>query len=98
MPETTYQPTKPFPESFAIIKMLTSHAYTLTVLPTTSTDSLGPSMLHTGYINAINLTYALNTSKDLADWFTTLVTEAEDLMLECSTTVANGNVLSASLT
>jgi hypothetical protein len=55
-------------------------------------------MLCSSYENAINLTHELHSSENLTDRFAALVTENEDLALECDATVADHNTLTARVT
>jgi hypothetical protein len=70
-----------------------SHAHAPEALATTSADSLDHAILCTSYENAINLTHILYSSENLTNQFATLVTETEDLILECDTTIADRNAL-----
>jgi hypothetical protein len=81
------------PQSFTIIRIITSHTYILEVLATTSTDSLDPTILYTYYTYTINLTQTLNASKNLTKQFIILVSEAKDLTNKHNTTIADYNTI-----
>jgi hypothetical protein len=74
------------------------HARTIEALAATSTDSFNPAMLRASYEGAVNLAYALNTSKNLTDRFTALATKIEDLSLDQDAAVADHNMLSTCVT
>jgi hypothetical protein len=84
----------PIPNSPLIVRILTDYACTIEALATTSTNSFDPTTLHASYEGAVNLTHALNTSKNLTDQFTALAAEIKDLSLNRDATIADCNILS----
>jgi hypothetical protein len=78
---------------YVIMRIIANHSGTIEALAATSMDSLNYAILYSRYKNAINLTYALYCSKNLAEWFTILETKNEVLILECDTTITNHNML-----
>jgi hypothetical protein len=77
------------------VRIITDYVRTIEALTTASSDSLDHTTLHSSYENAINLPHVLHSSESLTDWFAALVTENEDLSLECDTAIANCNMLTA---
>jgi hypothetical protein len=98
MSESVAVTTEPSPLPFIIMKIIAGHAYALKALTTTSVDRLDYATLHTSYKNAMNLTHTLYSTENLTDWFATLVTETEDLMLEHNATITDHNTLTAQVT
>jgi regulator of replication initiation timing len=96
--KNTVQPTKPSPQSFAIIKIITRHAHTLEALTATGVDFLDPTMLHTGYANGINLTHTLTASENLIEQFMTLLAKANHLVNEHDTAITDNNTATTELT
>jgi hypothetical protein len=95
MSETILATIEPSHLPFIIMTIITSHTHTFNTLTTTSTESLDYSIYSMSYENAINLAYALYSSKNLTDQFTALLTKTEDLILEYDATLANRNTLTA---
>jgi hypothetical protein len=67
MSESILSTKESTPKSFTIIRIIASHTHALEALATTSADCLDPTMLHTCYTHAINLTHTLNASKNLTE-------------------------------
>jgi hypothetical protein len=80
------------------VRILVDHTDTIKALAATSANSFNPTTLHVSYEGAVNLTCALNTSKNLTDRFTALATEIEDLSLNRDTAIADCNMLSTRVT
>jgi hypothetical protein len=80
------------------MRIITNHIHAIKALTTTSADSLDHAMLCSSYENAISLTYALYSSENLTNWYTTLATENKDLVLEQYATIADRNTLTAWVT
>jgi hypothetical protein len=93
MSKTALLSTKVSSQPFVIVKIITSHTSTRDSLANPSSDSLDPAMIHSSYVNAINLTRILHSSESLTDQFVALVTGTEDLGLKHDATVTNHNKL-----
>jgi hypothetical protein len=95
MSESTPTTAVSSPLSSIIVTIISNHVRAIEALTTASADSLDHATLRSSYKNAINLTHILHSSEKVTNWFATLATENEDLMLECDATIANRNVLTA---
>jgi hypothetical protein len=81
-----------------IMRIVSNHTHAIEALAAASADSLNHATLHSSYENTINLAHALHSSENLTNQFATLVTENEDLVLKCDTTVTDHNVLTTQVT
>jgi hypothetical protein len=93
MSESIPATSKLSPPPFIIVRIIADDIHAIEALAATSADSHDHATLHTSYENAINLTYTLYSSENLTNWFAALVTETEDIMLECNATIADCNTL-----
>jgi hypothetical protein len=83
------------PPPFIIVRMIADYVCAIEALAATSVDSLDHATLCSSYENAINLPCILYSSENLTNQFAALVTENEDLMLECDAANINRNMLTA---
>jgi hypothetical protein len=98
MSEPAPATTESSPPPFIIVRIIADHVSAIEALAAASADSLDHAMLRSSYENAINLTCALHCSENLTDWFTTLVTENEDLALERDAAITDHSALTARVT
>jgi hypothetical protein len=83
------------PPPFIIVRIIADYVRAIKGLTATSMDSLDHARLRSSYENAINLTHALHSSKNLTDQFAMLVTKNEDLTLKHDAAIANRNAFTA---
>jgi hypothetical protein len=69
------------------MRIVANHICAIEALAAASADCLDHAMLRSSYENAINLTGTPHSSENLTDGFTALVTENEDLILECDASI-----------
>jgi hypothetical protein len=98
MSENVIIPTDDEPETFAIVKIMVTHAHGLKALAAASVDNLDPAMLCTHYNNAIQLAHTLNASENLTEQFTTLLSDTKTLTNEQDAATTDLNTATAQLT
>jgi hypothetical protein len=90
--------TRSSPPSSVIVRIINDYVCAIEALTTTSMDSLDHTILQSSYENAISLACTLHSSENLTNWFTTLGTKNEDLVLKQDAAITDRNTLTTRVT